>query len=246
MMSSADVNMTLYFRRKHTPPPSVLLLTAPNDKDHYYHINPSVEHHSHHKKVRQPPPQMIGLHVNNLDVHDTSTLSFGWQRHSDKITHMHPAPDVAYRYTYLDEIKREKSNVNNGHQSSSSSARSQPSPRLRLNSSFSHVPSESSKKTQRAQQYLTIYDHIRDSIRQMERQRSLKQQNISSRVKRPQNEDSTLQRVLSDRKTSTRSSMSRSSSTTTSSLFNNNLKSPQSFVNYINHSRALYPTPSDQ
>ena len=245
-MSTADADMTLYFRKKHTPPPSVLLSQAPNDKDHYHHINPSIEHRSRQKKNHQPLPHMIGLHVNNLDLHDTSTSSVNWQRYSDKIGQLNPAPDVAYRYTYLEELKREKSNVNNGHyRSPSPSPRTQPSPRLKSNTSFSYIPSETSPKKHYLHQYHTIYDYIRDSIRQMERQRNLRQQNISSRVQRPQNDDSTFRRALGDRKFSTRTSLSRSSSTrATSPSFNNHLKNPQTFVNYINYSRTLHSTTS--
>ena len=231
MMSTADMDVKLYFRRKHTPPLSVLLLSAPVDKSRYY----STHLRSHQQKTRHPP-QMVGLHVNNLDIHDTSP---GWQRYSNKSVQVPSAPDVAYRNTYLEEPKREKSG--------SYRSRS-PSPSLKLNNSFSFAPAE----RHHSNQYRTIYDYIRDSIRQIEQQRNLKQQNISSRVKRPQNEDSTLRRVLGDRKPSTRSSLSRSSSTTRtttqtiSPLINNDLKSPQSFVNYINFSRVLQPTTSDQ
>ena len=78
----------------------------------------------------------------------------------------------------------------------------------KLNNSFSYTPSESSQKKSFSHQYHNIYDYIRNSIRQIERQRNLKQQNITSRVQRPQNEDSTFRRVLADRKITTRSSLS--------------------------------------
>jgi hypothetical protein len=249
MMSMTTPDLKLYVRRKHTPPPSVLLLTHEvSNTDQHHCINHSVEFHSHRSNSRHPP-SMIGLHVNNLDIHDTSSSSFGWQRHSDKIGQMIPAPDVAYRYTYMEEMKREKLDTNNGYHRSYSRS---PSPRNQLSPRSKITTSSSSSRTSESshQKYRTVYDYIRDSIRQIERQRNSRHQNISSRIKRPQNTDSTLQRVLGEKKTPVKSSLSRSNSTimpqVMSSLFNNELKSPQSFVNYINYSRVFQSTTPNQ
>ncbi|CAF1065555.1 unnamed protein product [Rotaria sordida] len=256
-MSTVDVDMTLYFHRKHTPPPSVLLLTGPNDNSRDYEGSPTTEHRPNQPKKR-PPPHMIGLHVSNLDVHDTSTASFGWQRHSDKNNQLNLAPDVAYRNTYLEEMKKkEKKDPNNEHNHCCSlSPHNQKSSQSQFKDSSSSCSLKSSQQKNSSHQYSTIYDYIRASIRDIERHRNKKQQNISSRVKRPQNDDCTLRRILGEKKSPVRTSMSRNSSTTTtttttttqtiSSLFNNDLKSPQSFVNYINYSRTLHSSTSNQ
>ncbi|CAF2842896.1 unnamed protein product [Rotaria sp. Silwood2] len=260
-MSTVDVDMTLYFHKKHTPPPSVLLLTVPNDKYRDYETSPSTEHRPSQPKKRQPP-HMIGLHVSNLDIHDTSGSSFGWKRYSYRNNQSTLAPDIAYRNTYLEETKQDKININNeNNHSCLLSSRNNKSSQSKFKDSSSYYSLESSsQQINSSRQYSTIYDCIRASIRDIERRRNLKQQNITSRVKRPQNDDSTLRRVLGEKKSPIRTSISRNSSTTTattttttttttqtiSSLFNNDLKSPQSFVNYINYSRALHSPTSNQ
>lgn len=248
-MNIQDVDMKLYFRRKRTPPPSVILLRVLNKNDHHYR-NALTNNYRSHQQTKRHPPHMVGLHVNNLDVHDTSTSSFGWQRHSEKVSQIIPAPDIVYRNTYLEGKKQEKSNTNNKHYSSSS-------PPLKLNNSFANSSSESSTSSPsqiNPYQHRTIYDYIRQSIRQIEQQRNLKQQNLSFRVPRPQNEDSTFRRVLGEKRSSARTSLSRSNSISTttttsqtkSTLFNNHLKSPQTFVNYINYSRVFHSTTPNQ
>lgn len=98
------------------------------------------------------------------------------------------------------------------------------SARSKSNNSFSKNLSELSTQKFYSLQYYKIYDYLRDSIRQIERHRNSKQEkNISSRVKRPQNEDSTLRQILGETKLSKRTLISRSRLTTTqtlSSLFN--------------------------
>lgn len=254
--------MALYFHRKHTPPPSVLLLTISKDTDRDDHAIPSTRHRSRQQNKRPPlpppppppppPPHMIGLHVNNVEIHDTSSSSYGWQKYIDKTSQISLAPDVAYRNRYLEETKQEKFNVDEVHNHSSSiSPRSQKSARSKLDNSLSYLQTElTSPKDHSATRSSTIYDYIRASIREIERRRNFKQYNISSRVKRPQNEDSTLRRILGEKKSSGRTSISRSSTTTAtatikktmSTVFNNDLKSPQSFVNYINYSREFHST----
>lgn len=202
------VNMTFYHRRRQTPSPNILLVTLP---DHYDRRSRVI-----HREQKPQIPRIIGCHVNHLDLHDSST----WQRSSDKIGQMSAAPDVAYRLTYLETPGRAKS------------AKTRSSSRSRLTQSFSYFPSEE-KPPQR------MYDYILQSIRQNEQQRNLQEPSLSClRVQRPQNEDSTLRRVLKERKSSATTTYSRISSATHS-----HLKSPQSFVNYINHSRG-FQTPS--
>jgi len=228
--------MKLYTRRKRTPPPNVLLV--PDNKDRSHRNDLASKYHSYRQQTHHPP-HMVGLHVSNLDLHDTSSSSFGWQQYSHKNPRISLAPDIVYRNTYLGEKKQEKSDRNNKQEHL-------PSLRLKVSNSFSSIPSEPlTRKHYTHPPYQTIYDYIRESIRQIERQRNLKKENFSFRIRRPLNENTTLRRVLGEKKTS----LSRSSSTTTqtkSSLFNNNLKDPQSLVNYINHSHVLNSTTSNQ
>jgi len=215
MMATPDIDLTLYFRKKHTPPPSVLLLTVPNDKpnkDQQFHGSPFIEFRSHQQKKRLATAHATGLHTNSSDTHDSSISSYGWQRHSDKITQIIPAPDVAYRNTYLEETKQEKLVTNNTDYRSrlsfsrSPSPRNQQSqpqqlPRLKTTSSSLYQSSDTSQRKS-YQQCRTVYDYVRESIKQMERQRNLKQKNFSTRIKRPQNDDAVLRRVLGEKKIS--------------------------------------------
>lgn len=215
-MNILDTDLILYRRRNQTYPPSILLLRVPKDRDRYYRYDLKT-----HREKQRPIPHMVGLRVNNLDLHDNSNSSFGWQRHSDKIGQISAAPDVLYRNTYLETRQREESEKNN-------------TPRLKLNNSFSCFPSKSSQEKHSNNQYRTIHDRIHQSIRQMEQQR-----NLSFRIQRPQNEDRTFRRILGEKK----SAISRSSSvmTTKSFLFHRDLKSPESFVNYLRLSQPTTP-----
>jgi len=243
-MATADIDLTLYFRKKRTPPPSVLLLTLPSDKsnkERQLRVSPSVELRSRQQKKGQATPNTAGLNTNNVDTHDPSS-SYCWQRHSHKIAQVIPAPDVAYRNTYLEETKREKSAATNSDYRSrlstsrSSSPRSQQSqqqqqqqqlPPLKTASSSSYNTSDSfQRKTYN--QYRTVYEYIRESIKQIESQRNFKQQNFSTRIKRPQNDDAVLRHVLGEKKNSARSK---------TSISKPDPRNPQSLVNYINHSR---------
>ena len=199
------VNMTFYQRRRQTPSPNILLVTLPDHYDRYPRF-------ALHREQKPQIPRIIGCHVNNLDLHDTST----WQRSSDKRGRLSPAPDIAYRLTYLEEPRRAKS------------ART----RSRFSQSFSYFSSQE-------QPSRTVYEPLLRSIRQNEQQRHLQEPSLSClRIQRPQNDDSTLRRVLKERKSFATTTYSRISSATHS-----NLKTSQSFVNYINHSR-VFPSPS--
>lgn len=240
--AASDIDLTLYFRKKRTPPPSVLLLTVPNEKMTKHQpsrTSPTVELRSRQTKKRQITPHTIGASGNHLDNQESlSVSSYGWQRHSDKAANVVQAPDVAYRNTYLEDSRKDKSNSVNADYLSRSSVSRSPSPRSQhsqpqslprlktANISFNHT-SDSSPRRQ-YHQHRTVYDYIRESIKQIERQRNMKQ-NFSTRVKRPQNDDAVLRRVLGEKKTSAisrRSAFSR-----------NDQQNPQSLVNYINHSR---------
>lgn len=239
----SDTDLTLFFRKKRTPPPSVLLLSVPNEKknrDQPSRTSPNVELRSRLTKKRQITPHTVGVSGNHSDNQEClSVSSYGWQRHTEKAAQLVQAPDVAYRNTYLEDSRKDKSNsVNTDYLSRSSASRS-PSPRSQhsqpqslprlktASASPTYNTSESSPRRQHPQ-YRTVYDYIRESIKQIERQRNLKQ-NFSTRVKRPQNDDAVLRRVLGEKKTSAisrRTTFSR-----------HEQQNPQSLVNYINHSR---------
>ncbi|CAF1205180.1 unnamed protein product [Adineta steineri] len=210
MMNVHNFDTTLYVGRIRTPPPSMLLLP-------HYRNSPSVDLRSRQQKSH----------------HDITSPSFGWRRYSDKTIQLNPAPDIAYRNTYLEGIQREKSDINNNEQIHSRSS----TPYLKVQNLYSyHLPSELSQQKYHSQQQHTVYDYIRDSIRQYEQQRNLKR-NMSLHIKRPQNEDNTLQHILSKRKISA----SRNNLTETTSSFSNyGLKRSQTVVNYINHIRAVH------
>lgn len=217
-MSSENLDMTLYIDKNHKKPHRVLLLTIPNEDNR--HINFS-KGESNYQSKKPQIPHIIGLHVKNLDLHDTSYLSYGWQRYSNKTRRVNLAPDVAYRNTYLRNTKQEENNKNyeNNHD----------------------YHSKLSNQKQKTSKYSTIYDYLRASFQDIEHSRNSTQQNLSPRVKRPQNDDSILRRALADKRSLIKTSISRSSSNTRqsmSSAFNDDFKSQQSFVNYINYSRA--------
>lgn len=249
-MAGADIDLTLCFRKKFTPPPSVILLKVPNNpsptKEQRLPSNLSVEIRSRPKQNRQPTANGAGSQSNNhnSDNRDSSTSPHAWQRHYEKIGQIMPAPDIAYRNTYMEDSKREKSaTLSSDYRSVKSISRSPsprsqhsqqqqqqqqpPLPRLKTASSSSQNTSDSSPR--RYHEYRTVYDYIRQSIRQIERQRNLKQQNFAARVKRPQNDDIILRRALGEKKSSLTPRIS--------SVVINDIRNPQNFVNYINHSR---------
>jgi len=234
MKNIGGIDTPFYYRKIHTPPPSILVLTVPNKKDRHYRISRSTDLHSA-RPTNHHSSHMIDLHINNFYIPDKASLSFGWQRHSTKITQVAPAPDVAYRNTYLEESKRKKSDINNGQN------HSRP-----LSSSFSYLRSKSPQQKNDSHQYHSTYDYIRNLMRHVEQQRKLKQ-DISLHVKRPQNEDMILRRILSKRSASARTSVSRNGLTETTPLsLNNDLQSSPTIVNYINHIRVLHPTTPSQ
>ena len=249
-MTTTDIDLTLHFRKKYTPPPSALQARAVihehSSKDRPHRVSPSLERRSRPPKYRHATAHTVTAQVNNLDLHETSISSYGWQRHSEKASLLLPAPDVVYRNTYMETPKREKSaTVTNDSRSHLSSPRSmsprsqhsqqppQPFPRLKTASTASQRTLEpSTARRYDHHQYNSVYDYIRDSIRQIERQRNLKQKYFATRVKRPQNDDSTLRQALREKKNSAVGSSRKSSSG-----FKDDLRSPESFINYINYSR---------
>lgn len=243
-MATTDIDLTLYFKKKRTPPPSVLLLAVPNEKttkDQASPTSPTAELRSRQQKKRQITPHTVGAPANHADNQESLSLSsYGWHRHSDKAAQIAPAPDVAYRNTYLEESRKDRSiNGSSDYLSRSSVSRS-PSPRSQhslpqpltrlktANITSSNSTTSDSSPKRPYHQYRTVYDYIRESIKQIERQRNLKQ-NFSTRVKRPQNDDAVLRRVLGEKKNSSISKRS--------TFSRNDLRNPQSLVNYVNHSR---------
>lgn len=207
MATVVDIDSTSDFRKKHALSSNALLLTLPDDsstKNKQSHANHHIELHSHQQEKYQTTPRLVDLHVD-----DSLLLSYNWQRQSDKVEQLAPAPDIAYRYTYLEKAKRKKSApMTSVHRFSSSSSRSssahsqhseQQSPRLRTARSSSSNISDSSERKY-PQQYRTVYEYILQSLRDIERRRNLKQEQFPTRIKRPLNDDVVLQRVLSAKK----------------------------------------------
>ncbi|CAF0875567.1 unnamed protein product [Adineta ricciae] len=145
--------------------------------------------------------------------HESKTSSYTWRRYSEKMAQINSAPDVAYRNTYL---KTDKSDIHISQYHS----RLPSTPPMKFNS----FPSERSQSN-------TIYDYIRDSIRQIEHQRQLKR-DLSLNVKRPQNNDHTFQQLLVRRRSSTRMSHLDFATPTNS----------KTIVNYLNHVRLAQLT----
>jgi len=91
-------------------------------------------------------------------------------------------------------------------------------------------------------QYRTVYDYISESIRNVRaQQRSQKQQNFSTRIKRPQNNDVFLRRILENKRSKNAGATlpldENNNNSTATSHISNQMRSPESFVNYINHAR---------
>ncbi|CAF0998433.1 unnamed protein product [Adineta ricciae] len=153
------------------------------------------------------------LRSRHLKSHESKTSSYTWRRYSEKMAQINSAPDVAYRNTYL---KNDKSDIHVPQYHS----RSPSSPSMKFNC----FPSERSQSN-------TIYDYIRDSIRQIEHQRQSKR-DLSLNVKRPQNSDDTFRQLLARRRSSTQMSHSNFATPTNS----------KTIVNYLNHVRLAQLT----
>lgn len=145
--------------------------------------------------------------------HESKTSSYTWRRYSEKMAQINSAPDVAYRNTYL---KDDTSDISLPQYH----CRSPSIPPMKFNS----LPSERSQSN-------TIYDYIRDSIRQIEHQRQFKR-DFSLHVKRPQNDDDTFRQILVRRRSSARMSQLNFTTPTNS----------KTIVNYLNHVRLAQLT----
>lgn len=250
-MATVDVDLALNLRKKYTPPPSALQtrrLHGTSAKDRVHQASPVLERSARPMKYRQATAHTTSLQTSSYDFNEASISSYGWQRYSDKMAQLPPAPDIVYRNTYLDGTKREKSATltNDSRsrlssprslspQSQQSQQRSQPFQRVSTASSSSIPTADSSQRRYDHHQYNSVYDYIRDSIRQIERQRSLQQQYFTTRIKRPQNDDNVLRRALREKKNSATSS---AKTTGTGSVKTaNDLRSPESFINYIKYTR---------
>lgn len=238
--TNADADIALVFRKKTIPPPSVLLLTLPkdvlpNENIDENRLSPAAQLRSQQRQTHQTT-RCISLHLRDPLTKSSPTVA-QWQRYSDKMSQIPPAPDVAYKNTYLDDKNREPSEVHSTHRAAISRGKSK----------TDYLSPRSSRQNSNSNRSSNVYENLRQSLRQIEQQRNTKQQNISVRIKRPQNEDQTFRRVLAEKKHSARSSLSRSSLTTSSTSkskflsINDDLNSTQSFVNYINYSRCFQP-----
>ncbi|CAF0801278.1 unnamed protein product [Didymodactylos carnosus] len=244
----------IHHKKKRTPPPSVLLLAIPSETTNY-----GKNSHYHHRLIRREatlPPTRTVQHKRNLDVENylSTVQTYNWQRHEAKASVINMAVDIVYKNTYMTENgpHSKSSSSSTGDRSSRRNNDASTLPRLKTApNDFLQCLSPLSKPTpvltrtntsdsfhSNHSQYRTVYDYIRDSIRSVVQQRNLKQQNFSTKIKRPQNEDIFLRRAL-DKKNHFQlyNNNSEHSSSTTEAYFHNEMKSPQSFVNYVNHSR---------
>lgn len=250
-MATVDVDLALNLRKKYTPPPSALQTRRIHEasaKERTHRASPVFERSARPNRYRQATAPTASFQVSSHDFNDGSLSSYGWQRYSDKISQLAPAPDIVYRNTYLDGSKREKSATltndsrsrlssprSSSPQSQQSQQRLQPFPRLSTASSSSMRTVDSSQRKYDHQQYNTVYDYIRDSIRQIERQRNLRQQYFSTRIKRPQNDDNVLRRALREKKNSASTSAKTNGNGSVKTA--NDLRNPESFINYIKYTR---------
>jgi hypothetical protein len=244
MATVVDINSTSDFRKKHALSSNALLLTLPDDsstKNKQCQANPHIELHSHQQEKYQTTPH----------VDDSLLLSYTWQRQSDKVEQLTPAPDIAYRFTYLEKAKRKKTapmtsvyrfSSSNSRSSSAHSQRSeqqQQSSRLTTARSSSYNTSDSSERNY-PQQYRTVYEYILQSLRDIERRRNLKQEQFPTRIKRPLNDDVVLQRVLSAKKYS-------ATPTKPISISKNDFRNTQNTINYSRGPiRVLHTTTSNK
>ena len=201
MTAAASIDLTLNFRKRDSPSSSHLLFKLPNGSftdDRHHPISPSAGWRSSHHRQRtlRPTSRSIDVSVRKLDLHNASCSSHDWQRYADRRGHLTPAPDVAYRNTYLEPLQRTGSarTQSDGHArlvsaSSSCSSHSQQrhqqqAPRLQTSRSSSFKAFNSSQQKHDHFHYSTIYEYIRESIRQIEQQRQLRPHYFSNDVKR--------------------------------------------------------------
>ena len=198
MTAAASIDLTLNFRKRDSPSSSHLLFKLPSGSftdDQHRPISPSAGWRSshHQQKTHQPTSRSIDVSVRKLDLHNASCSSHDWQRYSDRRGLLTPAPDVAYRNTYLEPLQRTGSarTQSDGHArlasassscSSHSQQQRQQAPRLPTSRSSSFKAFNSSQRKHDHFHYSTIYEYIRESIRQIEQQRQLRPQYFSSVV----------------------------------------------------------------
>ncbi|CAF0726845.1 unnamed protein product [Didymodactylos carnosus] len=251
-------DIMIYYKKKHTPPPSVLLLTVPSDtmsRQKHLHDDLRSRNRLLRRQARQPPATTLDIQPkHNTDVENylSNAQTYNWQRQEAKASVINMAADIVYKNTYMNDSDPRSKSSASGDRSPRRSNDVSAFPRLKtapnnlskfITPSSKPVPvltrgnTSDSFHSDRVQ-YRTIYDYIRESIRSVVQQRNLKQYNFSTRIKRPQNEDIFLRRALDKRNHyQYNKNDDEHSSSTTATYFSNELKSPQSFVNYVNHSR---------
>lgn len=237
-MTNRDEELELFFRRKYSPPPSVLLSTVTRRPDEQDEHRQSPRRTVDHRSISQKQQNQLERSSNSLLSRSTFSYST-WQRQSDRSTRNSDATDIAYRNTYLE--------TKDDTRSRSTSPRTVHSFQSRTNvhrSPSNHPPT---------------YFQIRESIKEMEQHRRRKQENLSVRITRPQNDDPTFRRIVKVKRENNKAlrsittfSVNSSSNKHKSSvdrttnepervsiaLINQHLKSPKSFVNYMNYSRS--------
>ena len=232
-MNKTNIDVALIFRKKSSAPPSVLVINLPNQFiDNQCKQLQNQQDKQRRSLLKQRKKQIINFNdkLSDCDYHSIKSRQT-WQRYSEKIHQINPAPDILYRKTYFDQYENESFQLNHSRSTSPNSFKSiQTKSKSSFNSS-------------------TIYDQIRQTIRHIEKQRNMKQQNLSLKIKRPLNEDSILRRLLPERKSTISQMISTTFNNSTIDQSNNqrenhfiinqNLRSAQSFVNYINYSRLI-------
>ncbi|CAF0746583.1 unnamed protein product [Adineta ricciae] len=191
MITANDINTIDDLRDKHSFSPRIFSPIFPNEQI----ISNQQSSRSPSAKIRstqQRPPLTSRTDRSNLNTfiqHKSTLLSYTWLRKSERVDPITPAPDLIYRYAYLEGPKRKKTAPMS--RSFSSPVWSTQQTLLRPTTTLSPRQSPS------------IYNYILHSFRENDRQRNSKEERFSACIKRPLNDDVILQRALSPKRCST-------------------------------------------
>ena len=195
MITANDMNTNENLRDKHSFSPRIFSPIFPNEQI----ISNQRSSRSPSAKMRSTQQRPLTSRTNRSNVntftqHKPTLLSYTWLRKSERIDPIVPAPDLIYRYAYLEGPKRKKT----APMSRSFSSPKWSTEQTLLRSTMTLSPSPSSPR-----QSPSIYNYILHSFRENDRQRNSKEERFSACIKRPLNDDVVLQRALSPRRCST-------------------------------------------
>ncbi|CAF1078591.1 unnamed protein product [Adineta ricciae] len=195
MITANDINTIEDLRDKYSFSPRIFSPIFPNEQvssNQQSSRSPSAKIRS--TQQRSPTSRTDQSNLNTFTRPKSTLLPYTWLRKYERVDPIVPAPDLIYRYAYLEEPKRKKT---------APMSRSFSSPTWSTQQTIRRSTTTLSPSPSSPRQSPSIYNYILQSFRENERQRNSKEECFSACIKRPLNDDVVLQRALSPKRCST-------------------------------------------